>query len=219
MVTDGRAAASDTLATSHILARAIEHLGSVDVVCCGRQAIDGDTAQVGPQVAEKLGLPQVTFVDQLIEVTPHLVCVRRNAGSSIEKVEVAFPCLLTVTSEANIPRPHGARRLMRYKRALTRSEIEKELGVSSQKKGDGRKMDSLVKSRIAELSSQGLYLEQWGLDTIGADLGWCGRRGSPTKVKRVQGIVLKGSGHRSVDPTREGVHGLVHELISDHTIG
>ncbi len=208
LITDRRAAASDTLATSYILARAIEHLGGVDLVVCGRQAIDGDTAQVGPQTAEKLGIPQLTYAEELLEVTPTSLTVRRTLGSAEEVVSSPLPCLVTVTGEANTPRPHGARRLMTFKRARSPLEVEKEVG----KDGDP---DAVVD----HLRESGLLLEQWDLDAIGADLAWCGRDGSPTKVKRVQGIVLTGEGHTSVEPTRESVHELVHALIVDHTIG
>lgn len=204
LITDRKAAASDTLATSYILACAVKHMGGADVVFCGRQAIDGDTAQVGPQVAEKLGLPQVTFVAGLIEAFPGTLRVRRLAGGVEETIEVAMPCLLTITDEANIPRPHGARRLMRYKHARCPRELERE--------------ESFPLSR-EEMEARGLLLEQWNLETIGADPTWCGRDGSPTKVKRVQGVVLTGSGRQTVEPTREGIRDMVHQLITDHTIG
>ncbi|MFO7768755.1 MAG: electron transfer flavoprotein subunit beta/FixA family protein [bacterium] len=208
LITDRRAAASDTLATSYILARAVEHLDEVDLVLCGRQAIDGDTAQVGPQTAEKLGLPQLTYAEDLVEVTPTRLTVRRKMGDAEEVVSAPLPCLVTVTGEANTPRPHGARRLMIYKRARSPLEVEQEMG----RDGDPGAV-------IEHLRSAGLLLEQWDLDEIGADLAWCGRDGSPTKVKRVQGIVLKGEGRTQVEPSREGVRELVHELIVDHTIG
>jgi electron transfer flavoprotein beta subunit len=78
LLTDRRAAASDTLATSYILARAIKTVGRYDFVFCGRQAIDGDTAQVGPQCAEKLGIPQVTYLEKLVELRDRTARIRRR---------------------------------------------------------------------------------------------------------------------------------------------
>lgn len=208
LITDRRAAASDTLATSYILARAVQHLGGVDLVLCGRQAIDGDTAQVGPQTAEKLGIPQVTYAEELIEITPDRLTVRRKMGDADEVVASPLPCLVTVTGDANTPRPHGARRLMTCRRARTPMEVEQELRSDAE---PGPVMDYL--------REQGLLLDQWDLDEIDADPNWCGRDGSPTKVKRVQGIVLEAEGHTRVEPTREGIRELIHALIVDHTIG
>lgn len=219
LITDRRAAASDTLATSYILAKAVEHVGGFDAVFCGRQAIDGDTAQVGPQVAEKLGIPQVTFVDELLEVGERSLRLSRDLGNAAEEVEAPMPCLLTVTDTANVPRPHGARRLMRFKRARAPVEVEKEASGTVNADQDPETHAELVNARIAELKERGLFLEQWDLDTIGADLTWCGRSGSPTKVKRVQGIVLQSTGRENVPATREGIRDLVHGLITDHTIG
>lgn len=219
LITDRRAAASDTLATSYILAKAVEHLGAVDAVFCGRQAIDGDTAQVGPQVAEKLGIPQVTFVDGLLDAGERTLRLSRDLGSAVEEVEAPLPCLLTVTDKANVPRPHGARRLMQFKRARAPVEIEKEASAAVDAGEDPEAHAELVNGHVAELEARGLFLEQWDLDTIGADLIRCGRSGSPTKVKRVQGIVLQSTGREDVPATREGIRDLVHSLITDHTIG
>jgi electron transfer flavoprotein beta subunit len=202
LITDRRCAASDTLATSYILSCAVKKLGKVDVVLCGRQAIDGDTAQVGPQTAEKLGLPQVTYVEALEELTNNHVTVKRNIGAGWERVKVKLPVLLTVMDTANEPRPGGAKRVMKYKKARCPSELPA---------GDAEKQSGL--------KAKGLLLEQWNLDDVQADLQWCGVSGSPTKVHRIQSVVLTSSGYKKVEPTDEGVRGLVHELIEDHTIG
>ena len=117
LVTDRRAAASDTLATSYILARAVKTVGQFDLVFCGRQAIDGDTAQVGPQMAEKLGVPQVTYLECIVELSGRAVRARRNVGNGWEVVECRMPVLMTVLDTANDPRPAAAKRAMLYKRA------------------------------------------------------------------------------------------------------
>lgn len=124
LLTDRRAAASDTLATSYILSRAIRTLGQYDFVFCGRQAIDGDTAQVGPQCAEKLGIPQVTYLEELVELKDRTARIRRNVGNGWELVEVRLPVLITVLDTAAEPRPPAARRVMKYKRAVVRAELE-----------------------------------------------------------------------------------------------
>ncbi|MBN2375874.1 MAG: electron transfer flavoprotein subunit beta/FixA family protein [Sedimentisphaerales bacterium] len=204
LVTDRRCAASDTLATSYILSCAVKKLGKYDIVLCGRQAIDGDTAQVGPQAAEKLGLAQITYVEELVELGKGSITVRRSIGSGWEKVKGKLPVLLTVMDTANEPRPAGARRMMQFKKAKSVAEFGKEGATEEQ---------------LAELKAKGLLIEQWDLDDLEADLQWCGRDGSPTKVHRIQSVVLTASGHKKVEPTEEGIRGMVHELIEDHTIG
>ena len=127
LLTDRRAAASDTLATSYILAQAIRTIGRYDFVFCGRQAIDGDTAQVGPQCAEKLGIPQITYLEQVPELSGNTVRIRRNMGHGWELVEAKLPVLVTVVQTANTPRPPSARRVMRAKRARVAAEVAAEV--------------------------------------------------------------------------------------------
>ncbi|MBN2212328.1 MAG: electron transfer flavoprotein subunit beta/FixA family protein [Sedimentisphaerales bacterium] len=204
LITDRRAAASDTLATSYILSCGVKHLGPVDIVVCGRQAIDGDTAQVGPQLAEKLGLPQVTYVDELLEVGDGTITVKRNVTNGWEKVRCRLPAVLTVMDTANEPRPAGVRLTMQYKKARAQSELAKE---------------NTNAELAATLKKKGLLIEEWNLDDIKADLTWCGRDGSPTKVHRIQSVVLTATEHKNITPTDEGIREMIHELIEDHTIG
>ena len=216
LVTDRRAAASDTLATSYILSCAVKKIGA-DVVLCGRQAIDGDTAQVGPQLAEKLSLPLVTYVEQLMEVNAKLR-LRRNIGTGWEVVDCPVPCLLTVMDTANTPRPPSIKRMMKYKKALAATEIAKAVADEMPQATDDAKAAE-VEARQAALAAKGMLIETWNLDDIGADLAWCGRDGSPTKVHRIQSVVLAGGEYREFPPTDEGLTRLVGELIEDHTIG
>jgi electron transfer flavoprotein beta subunit len=216
LVTDRRAAASDTLATSHILSCAVRKIGA-DVVLCGRQAIDGDTAQVGPQLAEKLSLPLVTYVEQLMDVGAKLR-LRRNIGNGWEVVDCPVPCLLTVMDTANTPRPPSIKRVMKYKKALAATEIAKAVADEMPQADDDAKAAE-VEARQAALAAKGMLIETWNLDDIGADLAWCGRDGSPTKVHRIQSVVLAGGEYREFPPTDEGLTRLVGELIEDHTIG
>lgn len=203
LVTDRRCAASDTLATSYILSCAVRKL-EYDFVLCGRQAIDGDTAQVGPQLAEKLNIPQITYVEELIALQGNEVTVRRNIGAGWEKIQGRLPILLTVMETANEPRPAGAKWLMKYKKAKSPAELRKA--------GAGE-------AEMKALQEKGLLIEEWNLDDVAADLQWCGRDGSPTKVHRIQSVVLTATEQKDIDPSEEGIRAMVHELIEDHTIG
>ncbi len=218
IVNDRRAAGSDTLATSYILSRAVKKIGRYDFVFCGRQAIDGDTAQVGPQLAEKLGLTQVTYFERIVELSGRTVRVRRNVGNGWEVLEAGLPLLVTVLDTANEPRPPAAKRVMRYKRARTVGEIANEV-VAAMRDGTEEEREAERAARIETLKMGDLLVEQWNLDDIDADMQWCGISGSPTKVHRVQSIVLTKEGYTEIPPTEEGIRRLVHELIVDHTLG
>jgi electron transfer flavoprotein beta subunit len=216
LITDRRCAASDTLATSYILSCAVKKFDR-DLVLCGRQAIDGDTAQVGPQLAEKLGITQITYVEDLVELNGGSVTVRRNIGNGWQRVRAKLPVLLTVTAEANEPRTAAALKLMKYKKARTAAEIARQ--VKTENPGlDDERIEALCRERSDELRKKGLLIEQWDLDGISADLKWCGRNGSPTKVHRIQSVVLAAKESKHVEPNEDGISGMVHELIEDKTI-
>jgi len=218
LLTDRRAAASDTLATSYILSQAIRTLGRYDFVFCGRQAIDGDTAQVGPQCAEKLGIPQITYMEQLVSLDDGLVRVRRNIGHGWEIVETRLPVLITVIPTANQPRPPAAKRVMRYKRARAPAEIAAQLKAEMPEASEDT-LAAEVARRVDALCAEGLLIEQWDLDRIGAELSRCGMAGSPTKVFRIQSIVLKREGYVQVPATEEGIRQLIRELVVDRILG
>jgi len=218
LLTDRRAAASDTLATSYILAQAIQTIGRYDFVFCGRQAIDGDTAQVGPQCAEKLGIPQITYLEELVDVHDQMARIRRNIGHGWEIVEAKLPVLVTVLDTANQPRPLAAKRVMRMKRARVPAEVAGEVKAALPD-GDEEQLAAETQRRIESLKESGLLIEQWDLDRIGADLERCGLAGSPTKVHRVQAIVLTKEGYTEIPPTEQGVRDLIHELIVERTWG
>jgi electron transfer flavoprotein beta subunit len=218
LLTDRRAAASDTLATSYILSQAIRTIGRYDLVFCGRQAIDGDTAQTGPQIAEKLGLPQITYVEQLVSIEDGVIRARRNTGHGWQLVESRLPVLLTVVGTANVPRPWSAKRVMRFKRARAdveiMAEVRRELPNASE-----AEYDAEFRRRREALASQGLLIEQWDLERIGADLSRCGLAGSPTKVYRIQSIVFSKKGFTEIPPTEEGIRQLIRELVVDRILG
>jgi len=218
LLTDRRAAASDTLATSYILARAVNTLGRFDIVFAGRQAIDGDTAQVGPQCAEKLGITQITYLEELVSIDDRTIRIRRDFGSGWEIVESELPVLVTVMNTANRLRPAAARKVMRFKRARVEMEVASEV-TAAMKSASADERADMVARRVGALREDGLLIEQWDLDTVGADLSRCGLAGSPTKVYKVQSIVLTKEGYTDVPPTEEGMRQMIHELIIDHTLG
>jgi len=220
LITDRHFAGADTLATSYTLALGIEKAGNADLVLCGRQAIDGDTAQIGPQVAEKLGINQLTYVEEVVSVEKKSVTLKRTLGRVSETVKTSLPLLITVTSSANRPRTFGAKRLMKYKKARTSIESEKEVKKSSTTGEYGMEilLDEIEQEK-QRLRSKGLFFETWSADDVGADHKQIGLPGSPTKVKKVQSVVFSASELKKVDPDPEGVRGMIIELIEDRTFG
>ena len=216
LVTDRRCAASDTLATSYILSCAVKKL-DYDIVLCGRQAIDGDTAQVGPQLAEKLGIPQITYIEELLSLEKRTITARRNIGNGWQDVKCKLPALLTVIDEANEPRVSVARRLMKFKNA--RTPVEVEMQTKQQNPGaDENTIKQLTQKKVEQLQDKGLLIKQWDLDFLEADLQWCGRDGSPTKVHRIQSVVLTARESKMVEPSEQGIADMIHELIKEKTI-
>lgn len=210
LLSDRRFAAADTLATSYTVAQAIvNRLSPYDVVICGRQAIDGDTAQVGPQTAEKLGIPQVTYADAVLDYRDNSFLIRRELGRAQELVEVSPPLLLTVPRSANMPRWPNARLLLKYRRARCGFELEKEA------QAQGKTVEEVA----ASLKSQGLLIETWGADDIGVDFTRIGISGSPTKVKKVDNVVLMGRDLKLYTQDDAGVRELVQELVEERTFG
>ncbi|MEF9924861.1 MAG: electron transfer flavoprotein subunit beta/FixA family protein, partial [Muribaculaceae bacterium] len=122
VLTDRAFAGADTLATSYALAAAVRHIKNYDIIIGGRQAIDGDTAQVGPQIAEKLGLPQVTYAEEIISVKDGKAIIKRRLESGVETVEAPLPLVITVNGTADACRPRNARFIQKFKYAVTPSE-------------------------------------------------------------------------------------------------
>ena len=212
LVTDRALAGADTLATSYTLSCCAKKLGRFDLILCGRQAIDGDTAQVGPQLAEKLKIPQLCYVEEVKSLEKGKVTVRRAIEGGYEILESPLPALLTVI-DANEPRPMNAKRLMKYKRARTVSEIAKSCGNSNYTDAEA------VAEAQKKLEKDGLLIREFSAADIDADPARIGFPGSPTKVKSVMSVVLTASEAKSGPATDEGIGLLIHELISDHTLG
>ena len=195
-------AGSDTLATSYALSCALKKIRP-DIIFAGRQAIDGDTAQVGPQVAEKLGLPQVTYAEEILNIKDSTLVIRRRLNCGTEVVECPVPAVITVNASAPECRPRNAKLVMKYKRAM----------VPMEKPAEGL--------AYAEEYGKKPYLTLGQLSTadVDADLKQCGLSGSPTKVKAVQNIVFKAKESKVLTASDADVEGLIQELLANHTIG
>jgi electron transfer flavoprotein beta subunit len=217
LITDRGCAASDTLATSYIISCAVKKM-DYDIVLCGRQAIDGDTAQVGPQLAEKLGIPQVTYIEQLIDIDDSGLTARRNIGNGWQEVKSPLPVLGTVIEEANSPRVGVGKKMMKFKKAMTPFEIAAQIAKDNADANDDEKA-KLVEAKCNSLKEKDLLIEQWDLDFLQADRQWCGRDGSPTKVHRIMSVVLEAKDSKEVQPNQGEIESMIHELIEGHTIG
>lgn len=202
VLTDRPLGGADTLATSYSLAQAIRRMGPVDIIIGGRQAIDGDTAQVGPQVAEKLNMPQVTYAER-IEVADGKATVKRRIQRGFETVECPLPLVVTVNGSADACRPRNARLVMKYKHAVTPSE-RAALPAERQALVDGR---------------SGLLIQEWGVKDIEADAAQIGMAGSPTQVKGIVNVVFQAKEARRIDGDDAALEGLVKELVAGHIIG
>lgn len=202
VLSDRAFAGSDTLATSYALATAVRKLGDFDLIIGGRQAIDGDTAQVGPQIAEKLGLPQVTYAEAVGEVKDGKVTIRRRIENGIETVTAPLPLLITVNGSAEECRPRNAKAIQKYKYAAAPSELKED---------DNRK--PLIEDRPY------LQIGEWSADYVGADHEQCGLPGSPTKVKKIENVVFSAKEAVHLSDADNEVEDLVKQLLANHTIG
>ncbi|MCX7680677.1 MAG: electron transfer flavoprotein subunit beta/FixA family protein [Anaerolineae bacterium] len=210
LLTDRKFAGADTLATSYALQRAIERVGSYDLVFCGRQAIDGDTAQVGPQVAEKLGIPQITYAETILALRDGEITVRRALPNGRETVKCTLPCLLTVVGSANRPRPPSARKMIVYKLAATPLEYPELL----QKWPEFETEEALDRY----LSERDLRIPVWSAEDIGATEDKVGLAGSPTRVLKIDYVVLESRESKEIPPTPEGISSLIRELVQDYIL-
>ena len=211
LLTDRRFAGADTLATSFALQKAIEKIGRYDLVMAGRQAIDGDTAQVGPQTAEKLGIPQITYAESVLGIADGRITVERALDSGSEIVRCQMPCLLTVVGSANTPRPPSVRRQMALKLAATPGEY-----AALQKRWPEFET---VEALDAYLGAHDLRIPVWTADDIGATAETIGLAGSPTQVHKINFVVLESGESRTVAPTPEAIAAMVAELIHEYIVG
>ncbi len=203
VVSDRKFAGSDTLATSYALSVAVKKLGNVDLIFCGRQAIDGDTAQVGPQVAEKLGIPQITYAEELVGIEKNSVIVKRRLQNGVEVLQSPMPVLVTVHGNAPACRQRNAKYVIKYKKACSNSEAEE------------RKTDN------TELWAKKPYLhiDEWHASDMNPDESRLGLTGSPTKVMTIENVVLVGKENVSVGTDEKSIGNLMQELITTHILG
>ncbi len=199
LLTDRKFAGSDTLATSYALSLAIKKI-EPNLIIAGRQAIDGDTAQVGPQVAEKLNIPQITYAESISYQNNNII-VKRRLDNGIETVQSPMPVLITVGSSATICRARNAKLLMKFKHACTQSELQEKSN------------DYIIQQRPY------LKITEWGVDDVDADDKLLGLSGSPTKVKKIENVVFTAKESKIINDNDAEINELIIELIENHTIG
>lgn len=203
LLTDRAFAGADTLATSYALAMAIRKIGDYDIIIGGRQAIDGDTAQVGPQVAEKLGLTQITYAEEIVKIEDERITVKRHIPGGIETVEGPLPIVITVNGSAAACRPRNAKLVQKYKYAKTPTE----------------KDDNHLKYADVYNTRSYLNLAEWSVSDVNGDVAQCGLSGSPTKVKAIQNIVFQAKESKTMTSADNEIENLIVELLNNHTIG
>ena len=200
LISDRKFAGADTLATSYVLAEAVKKIsavgGFVDLVLAGRQAIDGDTAQVGPQVAEKIGFNQITYITGIETITEDYLIVARDGELQTERIKTPFPALLTITNEANTPRYPNCLNMLKYFRADTASQFD-----------DGQ---------IETARAHNQVIPMWKADDLGLDIKRCGIKGSPTRVSKIENITLTGGDLELYDTDSMAIKQLVQDLRKDY---
>ena len=202
LLTDRKFAGADTLATSYALSMAIKKIGP-DIIIAGRQAIDGDTAQVGPQVAEKLNYPQVTYAEDITGFDGDKLVVKRRLERGVETVKTPLPAVITVHATAPDCRPRHAKHLMKYKHARTFTEEQ----------------DNEHNSYLPIEAKTNLRIPEWAVADVGGDEIHYGLSGSPTKVKKIENIVHQAKESKILTSSFEDIDSLIKELFSSHTIG
>ncbi len=210
LISDRKFAGADTLATSYVLSEAIKKIGNFDIIFGGRQAIDGDTAQVGPQTAEKLNIPQVTYAEEVIDIKENKIKIKRKIDGGYEILESTLPCLVTVVKDAAEPRPFSAKRVMAYKNASSLMDLEKIV--------DGNSL-LYIDKLVHEYKENNLFINTLTFDDLNLEAERCGLKGSPTKVHKVESVVLGAGSFMKVDSSKEGLSLLVDKLMEDRIFG
>ncbi|MGE5484846.1 MAG: electron transfer flavoprotein subunit beta/FixA family protein [Ignavibacteriales bacterium] len=159
LLSDRRFAGSDTLATAYALARAVERLGGADLIICGKQAIDGDTAQVGPGIAEELDIPHVAYVKKVVEIGDGRIRVERMVEGGVEVIESTLPILLTVMKDINQPRLPTLKGIMRAKRTEIRTWTLEDIEADEDRVGLKGSPTEVIRVFTPELRQQGEVIE------------------------------------------------------------
>jgi len=203
LLSDRQFAGSDTLATSYILKCAIATIGNYDLIVCGQQAIDGDTGQVGPQLAEKLNMNQLTGVTKIVEINKTDITVERSIENGYEVAKSNLPVLVTVSSQANEPRPPSVKKVMMYKNIGCRA-------------CDGADYEEAYLN--PDQCSTIDFIREWNCESIHANPERCGIAGSPTRVRKIENIVLTSGSTKQVLETQDCIDEMVQELFSEHIL-
>ncbi len=203
LLTDRAFAGSDTLATSYALSQALRKMGKIDLIIAGRQAIDGDTAQVGPQVAEKMEMLQVTYVEEIVELKNEHIALKRRLDRGVETVKCRLPLVMTVNGTAPECRVRNAKLLMRYKRAKTVTELQRA----------NEDYTHFYNER------PDLNIPEWSVNDIESDASQLGLKGSPTKVKTIVNVVLQAKDSKAISDSDAAIENMMIELIDNHVIG
>ena len=159
LLSDRAFAGADTLATSRALAAAVRKLEPYDLIICGKQAIDGDTAQVGPEVAELLDIPHVTYVRRIRELEPGRVVVERMVEGAVETVEMSLPGLITVVKDINQPRIPSLKGIMKARRATIPVWTPADVGISEELVGLRGSPTVVEKVFVPQVERRGEILE------------------------------------------------------------
>ncbi len=199
LLCDRKFAGSDTLATSYALSRALLNM-KPNIIIAGRQAIDGDTAQVGPQVAEKLGWPQITYAEEIVGVNGDELVIKRRLDHGVETVACPLPLLMTVNGSAPECRPRHAKLVMKCKHAKTASEMQE------------------IAEELRDKRSY-ISINEWSVADVDADENQLGLSGSPTKVKKIDNVVLAVKEAKRLTSDDHDIDLLMQELIASHTLG
>ena len=215
LLTDRAFAGADTLATSYALATAIKKINEYDIIIGGRQAIDGDTAQVGPQVAEKLGLTQITYAEEILNVdeAARRITVKRHIDGGVETVEGPLPIVITVNGSAAPCRPRNAKLVQKYKRAMGAQEKAAQPTACHPNGPQAIQYPELYETRPY------LNIPEWSVADVNGDLSQCGLSGSPTKVKTIQNIVFQAKESKTLTGSDKDIEDMIVELLANHTIG
>ncbi len=227
LLSDRLFAGADTLATSYALATAIRHIGVPDIILCGRQAIDGDTAQVGPQVAQKLGLPQVTYVEEILSVTAansqFPTTNGQPTGASQPQANLQPPTVNsqppTVNSQpptANGQRPTAS---LLLRRVITGGVETVSVPMPVLLTVNGSAAECRPRNARLIMSRKRYRVPVLSVADICADAARCGLAGSPTKVRKIENISFQAKESMRLDGDDAGIGTLVSELREKHIIG
>ncbi len=196
LVSDRKFAGADTLATSYVLSEVIKNIGGADIILAGRQAIDGDTAQVGPQVAEKLDINSITYISKLKNITDDSITVERDGEVQTEQIKTGFPVLLTITSDANEPRYPDCRLMLKHFRSSIEINFEEH--------------------KVEKMQENGWIIPTITREDLGLEIERCGLKGSPTKVHKIKSIKLAGNNLTMYGDNPTEIKKMAQSIIKDY---